>query len=257
MISNKLIEKKALVLKNIFLLLVAILCTPPVHANSLVEWSRNNFQLLHGSGFKLGANTRSTITFEHANGWRYGDNFMFIDLVQRDDVGLEVYGEWYPRLSMSRLFGKDLSTSVFKDLFIVGGINASTQPEGDSFKAYLLGVGTSFNLPFPGVINLNFMAQKHDQENTTGIQITPSWSIPFAIGRLKFRFDGFLDWVSSSSSGGEPFILAQPQLLFDVGQFVGNTEGIFLGLEYYYWRNKFGIDGIHDKSFQAMLKFDF
>ena len=109
----------------------------------------------------------------------------------------------------------------------------------------------------PGVFNLNITAQKHDQVSTTGIQITPSWSIPFEIGKLKFRFDGFLDWVSSSSSGGRPFILAQPQLLFDIGQFVGNTEGIFLGIEYYYWRNKFGIDGVHDKAIQAMLKIDF
>jgi nucleoside-specific outer membrane channel protein Tsx len=227
------------------------------HADSMFEWTANNVQLLHGSGFKLGANERSTLTIEHANGWRYGDNFMFIDIVQRDDVGVALYGEWYPRLSLSRVLDRNLTTHLFKDLYLVGGLNASSEPDGDAFKAYLLGVGARFNLPVPGFFDLNIMAQKHDQVSTTGIQITPSWSIPFEIGRLKFKFDGFLDWVSSSSSGGRPFILAQPQLLLDVGQLVGNTRGFYIGIEYFYWRNKFGIDGIHDKAFQAMLKIDF
>jgi nucleoside-specific outer membrane channel protein Tsx len=241
--------------QTVFLILLTTLSF--AHADGLFEWTSSNFQVLHGSGFKLGANTRSTMTVEHTNGWRYGDNFLFIDVTQRDDVGVEVYGEWYPRLSLSRLSNKDLSIGVFKDFFLVGGINASTEPDGDAFKAYLLGVGTSFKLPGSGIFNLNFMAQKHDQVNTTGIQITPSWSIPFEIGRLKFIFDGFLDWVSNSSSGGKPFILMQPQLLLDVGSLVGNSGSIYLGIEYYYWRNKFGIDGIHEKALQGMLKITF
>ena len=213
--------------------------------------------MLHGSGFSLGAVERSTITVEHANGWKYGDNFMFMDFTQRDDVGLALYGEWYPRLSLSRLSGKNVSFGIFKDFFVVGGINASSEPDGDAFKAYLLGLGTSFKLRGDGVINLNVMAQKHDQVSTTGIQITPSWSIPFQLGKFRFMFDGFLDWVSSDSSGGRPFILAQPQLLLDVGHLFGQSGRIYAGIEYYYWRNKFGIDGIHDEALQGMLKITF
>ena len=239
----------------VFVILLSVVTY--THAEGLFEWTSNNIQLLHGDGFKLSSNKHTTITVEHANGWRYGDNFMFIDLVQRDDVGLEVYGEWYPRLSLGRLFNKDLSFSIFRDFFIVGGINASTEPDGDSFKAYLLGLGTSFKLQRDGVINLNIMVQKHDQVNSTGIQITPSWSIPFELGNMKFKFEGFLDWASSGSSGGKPFILAQPQLLLDVGHLVGHSGTIYAGIEYYYWRNKFGIDGIHDKALQGMIKITF
>ena len=237
---------------------ITLICaTTSIHADGVFEWTSSDFQMLHGSGFKLGANYRTTIRIEHANGWRYGDNFMFIDFVQRDDVGVEVYGEWYPRLSLGRLSNKDLSIGVFRDFFVVGGINASTEPDGDSFKAYLLGMGTAFKLPGSGVFNLNVLARKHDQVSTTGIQITPSWSIPFEIGRLKFRFDGFLDLVSSNSSGGKSFILTQPQLLLDVGHLVGHSGSVYMGVEYYYWRNKFGIDGVHDKAIQGMLKIIF
>ena len=236
---------------------VLIIIASSVSAGSLFQWTSNNFQLLHGNGFELGETHRTTITFEHANAWAYGDNFMFVDIVQRDDVGLQLYGEWYPRLSMSKVLNRNLSNRVFKDIFLVGGLNHSTLPEGDPFKAYLLGIGTTFNLPVAGVLNLNVMAQKHDQEKTTGIQVTPSWSIPFRIGNLDFRFDGFLDWVSASSSGGKPFILAQPQLLLDIGKLTNTGKGIFLGIEYFYWRNKFGIDGVNDNAAQVMLKFDF
>ena len=223
----------------------------------MLEWTASDIQLVHGSGFKLGANSRSTLRVLHANGWRYGDNFMFIEFVQRDDIGMEVYGEWYPRLSLGRLSNKDLSFGVFRDFFLVGGINASSEPDGDAFKAYLLGMGTAFKLPGSGFFNLNVLARKQDQVSTTGIQITPSWSIPFEIGRLKFKFDGFIDLVSADSSGGKSYILAQPQLLFDVGQLVGHAGSVYMGIEYHYWRNKFGIDGVHEKVLQGMLKIYF
>ena len=237
--------------------IILISTTTCTHADGIFEWTSGNFQVLHGSGFELGANDHSTITIEHANGWRYGDNFLFIDIIQQDDAGLEVYGEWYPRLSLSRLSNKKLSFGIFKDFFIVGGINASTEPEEDPFKAYLLGIGTSFDMPDSGFINVNVMTQKHDDVNTTGIQITPSWSIPFELWGLKFRFDGFLDWVSADSSGGKSYLLAQPQLLFDIGHLVGKSGSIYAGIEYFYWHNKFGIDGIHDESVQGMLKIIF
>ncbi len=95
------------------LLLSLLTALPCVHADGIFEWTSSNFQILHGSGFKLGADARSTITVEHANGWRYGDNFLFIDVTQRDDVGVEVYGEWFPRMSLSRLSNKDLSIGIF------------------------------------------------------------------------------------------------------------------------------------------------
>jgi nucleoside-specific outer membrane channel protein Tsx len=236
----------------IFIILIS--ATTSTHAGGMLEWTANDIQLAHGSGFKLGANYRSTLRILHANGWRYGDNFMFIEFVQRDDIGMEVYGEWYPRLSLGRLSNKDLSFGVFRDFFLVGGINASTEPEGDAFKAYLLGMGTAFKLPNSGFLNLNVLARKQDKISTTGIQITPSWSIPFEIGRLKFKFDGFIDLVSADSSGGKSYILAQPQLLFDVGHLVGHSGSVYMGIEYHYWRNKFGIDGVHDKALQGMLK---
>ena len=237
--------------------IILLIATPSTHADGILEWTSSDIQLTSGGGFALGSSYRNTLRIVHANGWRYGDNFMFIEFVQRDDIGMEVYGEWYPRLSLSKLSNKDLSFGVFRDFFAMGGINASSEPDGEAFKAYFLGMGTAFKLPGAGFFNLNIQARKEDQVSATGLQITPSWSIPFKIGKLNFKFDGYLDWVSSGSSGGKSYILTQPQLLLDVGEFFGHSGSIYMGVEYYYWRNKFGIDGVNDNAIQGMLKYYF
>ena len=45
--------------------------------------------------------------------------------------------------------------------------------------------------------------------HATGVQVTPSWLLPFSIGGAKFQFDGLLDYISSH---GEcvPQLLTQP-----------------------------------------------
>jgi nucleoside-specific outer membrane channel protein Tsx len=85
------------------------------HAENIFEWSSTNVQLLSGDGFELGSSRHNTITLEHADGWRYGENFLFIDVIQRSNIGLEVYGEWYPRLSLNKLSNKNFSMGVIND----------------------------------------------------------------------------------------------------------------------------------------------
>ena len=83
-----------------FLLLVMFLVSANLYADDIFEWSSSNIQLLSGDGFHLGSSRHNTITLEHADGWRYGENFLFIDVIQRSDIGIEVYGEWYPRTKL-------------------------------------------------------------------------------------------------------------------------------------------------------------
>lgn len=226
-------------------------------SKELFEWTSNNIQFLSGSGFELGSSHHNTITLEHADGWKFGENFLFMDFTQRDDIGLEVYGEWYPRLSLKKLLNKDLSLGVFKDLSIVSGINAGSEPSSDPFIAYLLGAGISFDIPYAEFVQLDIMAFKSDDVNSTGMQITPVWSIPFSIGGLNFKFRGFLDWVSASATGGEDYILTQPQLLLDAGDLLGHKNKVYAGIEYWYWHNKFGIKGVTEQSIQATLLYSF
>ena len=244
-------------MRKLIILTLFFFVSATIQAEDLFEWTSNNIQFLTGDGFKLGSSHHNTITLEHADGWRYGENFLFLDFIQRDDIGLEVYGEWYPRLSLNKLSNKNLSFGVFRDFSIVGGINAGSEPSDDPFLAYLLGGGISFDIPLIEFMQLDVMAHKQDDVNSIGIQITPAWSVPFSLGSLSFKFRGFLDWVSASATGGEDYILIQPQLLLDVGHLLGHKDKFYAGIEYWYWHNKFGIKGVTEQSVQAMLMYVF
>jgi nucleoside-specific outer membrane channel protein Tsx len=117
---------------KLILLTFLLFVSATIQAEKLFEWTSNNIQFLTGDGFESGSSHRNTITLEHADGWRYGENYLFMDIIQRDDIGVEVYGEWYPRLSLNKLSNKNLSFGVFKDFSIVGeltlAVNLRTIP---------------------------------------------------------------------------------------------------------------------------------
>jgi len=146
---------------------------------------------------------------------------------------------------------------IFNDFSIVAGINAGSEPSADPFAAYLLGGGISFKIPHTEFIQLDVMAYKQDNVNSVGLQITPAWSIPFTLCGLDFKFRGFLDWVSAAATGGLDYILTQPQLLFNAGKLSGQSDKFYVGIEYWYWHNKFGIKGITEESIQATILYKF
>ena len=245
-------------MQKLIMLTLFIIVSATSHAEDFFEWTSNNIQILTGDGFELGSSRHTTLKLEHFGGWRYGENYAFLNFIQRDDIGLEVYGEWFPRLSLNKLSNKNLSFGIFKDFSIVGGFNAGSEPSDEPFKSYLLGGGIFFDIPHFEYLLIDVMAHKQDHVNSYGMQITPAWSVPFSLGSLNFKFRGYLDWVSANATGEADYILTQPQLLLDVGYLLGHKDNNFYaGIEYWYWHNKFGIKGVTEQSVQAMFMYEF
>lgn len=49
-------------------------------------------------------------------------------------------------------------------------------------------------------------------------------------------------------------MLAQPQLLLDVGDLVGWKSDVFyIGTEYSFWLNKFGVEDANESAWQGMM----
>ena len=72
-----------------------------------------------------------------------------------------------------------------------------------------------------------------------------SWGAAFDIGRQSFWFTGHAEYIGATINEFDDavrgWILAQPQLGWDVGKVAtGSANQLFLGVEYQYWRNKFG-----------------
>lgn len=220
------------------------------------DWTSNNIQFLYGDTFKLGDKSRSTITIEHSDGWQYGSNFFFVDIVNRNDMSTELYAELYSYFSLNKLTGKNLSFGFIKDMDIMLGLNISNKPEYDNYKAYLFGMNFQINAPAFDYLQISVSALKNDNVNNKyGVQITPVWSMPFEIKHLKFKFRGFTDFnLGNTSNTGQFSILSQPQLLLDVGDLVGLSSNTFyIGTEYQHWHNKFGVKGVDEHVVQAMI----
>jgi len=220
------------------------------------DWTSSNVQVLYGSDFEFGDTDRTTFTVEHANGWDYGTNFFFVDVTDRNDIGLEVYAEVYSYLSFNKISGQQMSLGPIKDISILAGLNISNKPENDEFKAYLLGLSFDLSNEYFDYLQLDVAAYKGDDiSHKYGLQITPVWSYPFEIGSAKFKFRGFTDFrTGNTNNSGNFHILAQPQFLFDIGHSAGiKKDTVFIGTEYSYWYNKFGVKDVDESVVQAML----
>ena len=241
--------------------------TPPVLLSILLfclnyqtayafDWTSSNIQQLYGRDFEFGDSERYTTTIEHANGWKYGQNFFFVDITDRDDIGLEVYAEVYSYLSFNKISGKDLSFGLVKDISLLVGLNISNKPENDHFSAYLAGLSFDLSNKYFDYLQIDLAAYKSDDvKNKYGLQVTPVWSYPFKIASAKFKFRGFTDFrTGNTNNSGNFHILAQPQVLLDIGDLAGvKADTFFVGTEYSYWYNKFGVKGVDESVVQAMV----
>jgi nucleoside-specific outer membrane channel protein Tsx len=216
-------------------------------------WSSTNIQYLYGTNYELGDDTRSIITLEHVNGWKYGDNFFFVDITNPDRQGdlttTEFYGEISPRFSLSALTGKDLKMGVVKDVLVT-----TTLEVGQGFHNYLYGLAVDLDLPKLKVFQVNWYVRNEITANTDlGQQVTLVWLLPFDVGSTSWVFEGFLDYAYGVDPSKDNIITA-PRLLLDVGKFFDAPGTLQAGVEYQIWRNKFGIDGVDEDVAQAMVK---
>lgn len=237
-----------------------------VHAE-LLQWSNSEIQYLHGSDYQEPGNpadiSQSIITVTHSHGWALGRNFFFMDTLFSEHgvpSQINLYGEAYSSLSFSKISQQDLSFALFKDFSLTGGVNLgeNLNISQSGFRALLYGVSVDFDLPGFSYLNVDFLRQQVSEPFNIGTtwQITPVWSLPFSIAGSQWSFEGFADVIGKKGAAAQQ-ILAQPQLRLDVGDLLGQPHHLYLGMEYQYWHNKYGIKDLHDKVAQTLLVWKF
>lgn len=207
-------------------------------------FSSTNVQLLQGWSFDsildssfsgyLKDGEKTTLTVNHFSTWRFGDNFFFADLSRgtltdgRDWT--DAYAEWHPRLFVNQLLDQKAPLfGVIKNWGFAGEVN-----QGAGFYAYMGGVGLDFAVPAGWVLGVNAY-YRYDNFNRHGWQLSPFWTVPFAVGKVPFLFTGFIDvngLDNRADKGVEMW--AQPQLLVDVLAPFGHKPGrIHAGVEWW------------------------
>ncbi len=229
----------------------SLLATLPSHAGEWLQWHGESLTYLYGKDFKVNPDIQQTITFEHANKWKYGDTFMFVDKIfynGKADASKGVttyYGEFSPRLSFGKIFDKKLAFGPIKDVLLA---MTYERGEGDN-EAYLIGPGFDLNIPGFNYFTLNFYVR-----NTEGSrpgdnvwQITPGWSYTLPVGRSDILIDGYMDWVTDNDQTRRGTYHANlhfnPQVKYDLGKALNlGAKQLYVGFEYSYWKDKYGID---------------
>jgi nucleoside-specific outer membrane channel protein Tsx len=221
--------------------------------DDLLQWHSTNLQLLRGFDYALGSEKRVIMTFEHVSGWAFGDFYIFSDYTWPDGGDASYYVEPLLRLSLSKLTGKKVSYGIIKDVLISGQIE---KPEGQNARK-LLGFSVDLNLTGFKYFKSNFFVR--DNPNLTGdtYQVTLAWSRAFQIGGVKLVVEGFADLAGSEGTTVSHQLIV-PRFLMDLGQLTGMQENkIWLGLEWQYWHNKFGVSGVTESVPQFQFKYVF
>jgi nucleoside-specific outer membrane channel protein Tsx len=139
-------------------------------------------------------------------------------------------------------------------------VNAKTDA-GYNSKKRMFVVGPTLSMDVPGFLNVGLLLLKESNapyntfSNTstprysykTHPMLTAAWGIPLSKD-IPISFEGFANFIASKGKnefGGDTAAETNidMQIMLDVGALSGGAKGMFkVGLEYQYWKNKFGND---------------
>lgn len=228
------------------------------------DWGATDVQYLKGSGYinafapkdsKDRKFDQDILTLEHADGWKYGDNFFFIDTsapTQTDSASSSqkpsLYFEYAPRISSKKALGIDYK-GLIADVLLSTQYNAAS-----GFPVYLYGAAVDLNLPGFKFFQTNFYIRDDRNIKGTSYQVTLAWAMGFKAG-VDWEFGGFLDYAGAEgkteTGKSEANLLTQPSIIAKL------TPELGLGIEYQYWSNKLGVKDANESVPQAVIKVQF
>ena len=245
----------------------ALLATTFAVSSQAAIWSSS--EVHYSSGDYIGSGGKhdlsaTVLTFQHASGHKYGKNFFFVDHT-RSDTGSSFYGEWYSTFSLGAITGSDMSFGMVKDVGLLAGLNLAPGP---SSMYTLPGVSLALDLPGFAFANLDITGYNNIKTNGTSgeessYMLDFNWAYPFKAGGLSWSVEGHAEYIAGrdmkdGSTTLEDWILMQPQLRMDLGEALGNEAGnFFVGIEYQYWKNKYGVKDKNESMVQLQTVWNF
>jgi nucleoside-specific outer membrane channel protein Tsx len=255
-------------------LTVALAAAFAATASHAADWSDTSIGYRTGSQFAepFGANDihKDILDLNHVSGYKYGSNFFNVDLLLSDkkdpaspnssNGAQEVYMVYRHTLDLEKTTGASLKWGPIRGVGLTMGFDANVKDDaGYNSKKRMLVAGPTLNLDVPGFLAVSVLQlwesnAPYNEFTSTATpryhykphpMLTAAWGIP--IGSLPLSFEGFLNFIASKGKdefGGntKPETNIDMQLMYDVGTLWGAKNTFKAGLEYQYWRNKFGND---------------
>ena len=203
-------------------------------------------------------------TLQHASGWKYGDNFIFIDVLDArnsDFQDFDLYSEWYSNFSLGKLTGQKTGFGIVSDIGVLLGVNWARDAEVTKF---LPGMRLSLDIKGFAFANLDITAYIDDSqgissggapEEDDSFMVDFNFARPFKIGTFNFSLEGHIEYIGERDNKigdkVERWVLAQTQFRWRA------NDHVSAGIEYQYWMNKLGDKDTDERAVQALLVWRF
>ena len=242
-------------------------------AGQAADWSDTYIGYRTGSKFAepFGSNDihKDIINFSHVSGYKYGSNFFNVDYLMSDEKdpafagathgAREVYIVYRHTLDLEKVSGTAFKFGPVRGLGATAGFDVNTKDDaGYNSKKQMFVLGPTVFLDVPGFLNVSLLLlwesnAPYSTFSHTGVprysykkhpMLTAAWGIP--LGGSGFSFEGFMNYIAAKGTnefggGTKPETNFDGQIMYDASPLVGAAPRTFkVGVEYQYWRNKFG-----------------
>ena len=226
-------------------------------AQAKTFFTDTSISALYGTDYELAEDGElTTVTLEHASAHSWGGVFFFVDRLQgaSDANGTrakDIYGELSPKFKIS-----DYSNGLIKQVNLAGTYEFGSNTNGFEQDNFLVGIGADLNIPIDGMkyasatlyhaFNDDTFSDADDQQ----ITLTYGWE------KSNFVIDGYVDYSFNNDDKANQLHI-NPQIKYNLQEMLGIDNRIEVGMEYSYWKNKFGVDGVNQSVPSALVKFHF
>ncbi|HEY0206534.1 MAG TPA: hypothetical protein VGC15_20570 [Acetobacteraceae bacterium] len=211
--------------------------------------------------------SKSIVTLSHVDAWRYGANFVNLDILKSDHAdpanktstgAVELYLIYRGQLSPDEIFRTKLfPAGPIRDITFEAGFDHNTKNTQFASYKWLAVAGPNIHFNVPGFLNIGLhYAQEWNHNGIVGrnIQFDPTFEVeavyqfPLGFTKLPLRLEGFANLVTPKGrdafgSQTEVEILSQTRLTLDIGKvLLQRAEFLDFSVGFQYWFNKFGND---------------
>ncbi len=220
-------------------------------------WSDTSVGYRYGTQFREpyvdngAAISKSIYNLEYVGSYKYGVNFLNIDLLRsdhRDSNAEEIYAVYRNTIEYSKISNSKLDSSFFRDFGLTVGFDWNTKNDpGYTSKKQMLVAGPTIMLNVPGFVNISLLALNESNDPKGANRYTYKthpclnvvWGIP--LGSTRVSFEGYADYITSKGTneyGGSTSDETHVDAKIMYG--VDAKNSLRVGVGYEYWRNKFG-----------------
>lgn len=238
------------------------------------DWSDTSLSWRYGTKFSEPYNgediTKHVANFSNVSGYKYGKNFFSVDFLFSDShdpsaVGAssgahEAYAVYRHTLDLGKVSGQNLAFGPVRGLGITGGFDVNSKTDaGYNSKKRMLVLGPTMMFDVPGFLDVSLLALRESNAPFNGFtnvttprytykthaMLSAAWGIPFTLG-VPLSFEGYANYIGTKGRNefGGPTaveINVDMQVMYDLSPAIGAPKNTLkLGLEYQYWKNKFG-----------------